>query len=176
MWYHCNENVVIYIKPLQLETGCPIYCICYVLCLWHPHCTHYDVIKWKHFPRLLALCEGNSSVTGESPHKVPRSFYAFSDWRLNKRDLRRHRAHCEVTVMEHHIWSSTLFNRLQLMFMDGCLNIQSHFNTCGASAFRISMSIFSICESYVARLCLCCVANIAESITSQYFLVRDNST
>ena len=115
-----------------------------MLCIMFMTSTLYSL--WCHqmetFSAQLALCEGNSSVTGEFPHKVPRSFYAFSDRRLNKRDLRRHRAHCEVTVMEHHIWSSTLFNRLQLMFMDGCLNIQSHFNTCGASAFRISMSIF----------------------------------
>ena len=36
---------------------------------------HDDVIKWKHFP-LLALCEGNSPVTGEFPSQKPvtRSF------------------------------------------------------------------------------------------------------
>ena len=29
--------------------------------------THDDVIKWKHFQRLLAICVGNSPVTGEFP-------------------------------------------------------------------------------------------------------------
>ena len=47
---------------------------------------HDDVIKWKHFPRLLALCAGNSSVTGEFPSQRPvtQSFDIFFDLRLNK--------------------------------------------------------------------------------------------
>ena len=46
---------------------------------------------WRHqmepFSALLALCVGNSPVTGESPAQRPvtRSFHAFFDLRLNKR-------------------------------------------------------------------------------------------
>ena len=61
------------------------------------------------FSTLLALCEGKSPVTGESPSQRPvtRSFDVFFDLRLknswvNNRDagdLRRHLAHYDVTVM-----------------------------------------------------------------------------
>ena len=39
---------------------------------WHGktiHMTHDDVIKWKLFSTLLALCAWNSPATGEFPHK-----------------------------------------------------------------------------------------------------------
>ena len=63
------------------------------------------------FSALLALCAGNSPVTGEfpSPRSVTRSFDISFDLRLNKRlskhsrdagDLRYHRAHYDVTVLE----------------------------------------------------------------------------
>ena len=62
------------------------------------------------FSALLALCAGNSSVTGEFPTQRPvsRSFDVFFDMRLNKQmnkqsykagDLRRYRAHYDVIVM-----------------------------------------------------------------------------
>ena len=48
---------------------------------------HDDVIKWKTFSVFLALCVGNSPVTGEFPSQRPetRSFDVFFDERLNKR-------------------------------------------------------------------------------------------
>ena len=68
---------------------------------------------WRHqmetISALLTLCAGNSPVIGEIPAQRPvtRSFDVFFDLRLNKRwvnnrddgDLRRHRAHYDVTVM-----------------------------------------------------------------------------
>ena len=61
------------------------------------------------FSALLALCVGNSPVTGEFPAQRPmtRSFDVFFDLRLNKAwvnnrkvgDLRRHRGHYDVIVM-----------------------------------------------------------------------------
>ena len=57
---------------------------------------------------LLALCEGNSPVTGEFPAQRPvtRSFDVFFDLRLSEKceagDLRRHRAHYDVTLMLLH--------------------------------------------------------------------------
>ena len=61
------------------------------------------------FSALLALCAGNSPVTGEFPSQRPetRSFHAFYDLRPKRRlsknreagDLRRYRDHHNVTVM-----------------------------------------------------------------------------
>ena len=60
------------------------------------------------FSALLALCAGNSPVTGEFPSQRPvtQSFDVFFDLSLNKRlgkqyagDLRRRRAHYDATVM-----------------------------------------------------------------------------
>ena len=50
---------------------------------WIPH---DDVIKWKHFSALLALCAGNSPVCSEFPAQRPvtQSFDIFFDPRLNK--------------------------------------------------------------------------------------------
>ena len=62
----------------------------------------------ERFSALLALCAGNSPVTGEFPSEGPvtRSFDVLFDLRLNKRvnnvkdgDLRRHHAHYDVIVM-----------------------------------------------------------------------------
>ena len=65
----------------------------------------------KTFSALLALCEGNPSVTGGFPSQVPvtRSFDVSLDLRPIKRlnenwnteDLRRHRAHDDVIVMKN---------------------------------------------------------------------------
>ena len=45
---------------------------------------HDDVIKWKTFSALLAICAGNSPVTGEFPTQRPvtRGFAVFFDLRL----------------------------------------------------------------------------------------------
>ena len=45
---------------------------------------HDDVIKWKIFSALLALCVGNLPVTGEFPSQRPvmRSFDVFFDLHL----------------------------------------------------------------------------------------------
>ena len=73
---------------------------------------HDDVIKWNHFPHYWPFVRGNSPVTGEFPAQRPvtRNFDVFFDLRLNgwvnsrgACDLRRHRAHYDVTVMGH-LW------------------------------------------------------------------------
>ena len=61
------------------------------------------------FSALLAICVGNSPVSGEFPTQRPvtRSFDIFFDMRLNKRSskqswgwwLRRYRAHYDIIVM-----------------------------------------------------------------------------
>ena len=65
------------------------------------------------FSALLAICAGDSPVTGGFPEQKPvtQSFDVFFDLRLINNwvnngeagDLRRHRAHYDVTVM---IWAS----------------------------------------------------------------------
>ena len=63
------------------------------------------------FSALLALCAGNSPVTGEFPIQRPvtGSFNAFFELHLNNReagDLRRHRAHYDVILMVQ--WGSAV--------------------------------------------------------------------
>ena len=72
--------------------------------------THDDVIKMERFSALLTLCAGNSPVTGDftSQRSVTRSCDAFficawiNAWVNNHGagDLRRHRAHYDVIVMD----------------------------------------------------------------------------
>ena len=65
---------------------------------------------WRHqmetFSALLALCAGNSPVTGEFPSQRPVtwSFDVFFDLHLNKRlsDLRGYRVHYDLIVMASH--------------------------------------------------------------------------
>ena len=98
--------------------------------------SHDDVIKWKKNPRYWRFVRGNSPVIGEPPSQRPvtLSFDVLCDLRLNKRllgqtidagDLRRHRAHYDVTVMKRLtvIWwwptlpSSICTGRCELLFV-----------------------------------------------------------
>ena len=82
-----------------------------VLCtIWYVQSLQHT--WWRHqmetFSTLLAICAGNSPVTGEFPAQRPvtRSFDASFDhawingWVNNREagDLRRHRSHCDVTI------------------------------------------------------------------------------
>ena len=71
---------------------------------------HDDVIKWKHFPRYWPFVRGIHRLTVNSPHKGQwRGALMFSlictrinTWVNNHEadDLRRHRAHYDVIVMD----------------------------------------------------------------------------
>ena len=71
--------------------------------------THDDVTKWKHFPRYWPFVWGIHRSSVNSPHKGQwRGVLMFSlfcawmnEWVNNRGagDLRRHRAHYDVTVM-----------------------------------------------------------------------------
>ena len=75
---------------------------------YHDH-THDDVIKWKHFPRYWTFVRGIHRSPVNSPHKSQwRGALMFSlictrisGWVNNREagDLRRHRAHYDVTIM-----------------------------------------------------------------------------
>ena len=97
--------------PTTLTQWRPVTHIC-VAELDH-HCFRYqlhdDVIKWKHFPRYWPFVRGIHRSTVNSPHKGQwRGALMFSlicvwinGW-VNSReagDLRRYRAHYDVTVM-----------------------------------------------------------------------------
>ena len=72
---------------------------------------HYDVIKWKHFPRYWPFVRGihrspvNSSNKGQWRRALMFSliFTWINGWvnNLEVVNLRRHRAHYDVTVMDH---------------------------------------------------------------------------
>ena len=86
-----------------------------VVMAFHAECSrtlqmHVDVIKWKYFPRYWPILRGIHRSQVNSPHKGQwRGALMFSlicAW-INGRastheasDLRRHRAHYDVTVME----------------------------------------------------------------------------
>ena len=71
---------------------------------------HDDVIKWKHFPRYWPFVRGIQRSPVNSPHKGqwPGALMFslicvwINGWVNNREagDLRRYRAHCDVTVMD----------------------------------------------------------------------------
>ena len=81
------------------------------------------------FSASLAICAGNSPVTGEFPAQRPvtRCFDVFFDLRLNKRlinnrhagDLRRHCAHYGVTVLivDYTLWIKSIFDQHKRVFL-----------------------------------------------------------
>ena len=74
--------------------------------------SHDDVINWKHFPRYWPFVRGIHRSLVNSPHKAQwRGALMFSlicvwinGWVNNREagDLRRYRAHYDVTVMSNH--------------------------------------------------------------------------
>ena len=92
---------------------------------------HDDVIKWKHFPRHWPCVRGINRSPVNSPHKgqwrgalmFPLVCVWINDWVNNRGagDLKRHRAHYDVTVMRawesgqqcyfgtHGYWSSAIY-------------------------------------------------------------------
>ena len=119
-----------------------------------------NLITWwshqmKTFSALLALYAGNSPVTGEFPAQRPvtRSFGAFFDLRLNKRlsnnrdagDLRRNRAHCDITVMEHSDSSPNNGHQIDQPYsLDTYSNILDNFGKCTQT---IVLLLFIACKS-----------------------------
>ena len=93
MWCCCNGDAILY-ESLRLYRSVKI---------------HDDVIKWKHFPRHWPFVRGIHRSPVNSPHKGQwRWAFMFSlicariiDWVNNREagDLRRRRAHYDVTVM-----------------------------------------------------------------------------
>ena len=110
--YSCEMNRLDVFRQCSLVFSIPHEtCIPFaeILFKWRPILSTW----WRHqmeiFSALLALCAGNSPVTGEfhAQRPVMRNFDVFFDLRLNKLlgkqswdgDLRRYRAYYDVTVM-----------------------------------------------------------------------------
>ena len=78
---------------------------------------HDDVIKWKHFPRYWPFVRGIHRSPGNSPHKgqwrgalmISLICVWINGWVYNREagDLRRYRAHYDVTVMQTQRASNT---------------------------------------------------------------------
>ena len=68
---------------------------------------HGDVIKWKHFPRYRPFVRGIHRSPVNIPHKgqwrralmFSLNYARISGWVNNRGDLRRHRAHYDVTFI-----------------------------------------------------------------------------
>ena len=107
-WLRWVENMIriliMYSDLLQCGIGCK-----------YKNMSHYSNIWWRHqmeaFSALLALCAGNSPVTGELPSQRPVTrklmfslICAWTNvWANNQDtiDLRRHHVHYEVTGMKN---------------------------------------------------------------------------
>ena len=72
--------------------------------------SHYDVIKWRHFPHYWPFVRGNHQSPVNSPHKEKwcgaLMFYLICAWtncwvnNRNTGDLRCHSTHYDITVMQ----------------------------------------------------------------------------
>ena len=125
-------------------------CHGFIIVHWHD-----DVIKWKHFPRYWPFVRGNHQPTINSPHKGQwcgaLMFSLISVWTngwVNNRepgDMRRYRAHCDVTVM----CVNFTFRRWQLPPYYTTVGMLEQTQYIGTSWWRQQMEIFS------ASLALC---------------------
>ena len=92
--------------------------------IWH----HDDVIKWKHFPRYWPFVRGIHRPPVNSPHKgqwrgalLLSLICAWINGWVNNReagDFRRHRGHCDITVMTQSVgspWEPAPFSKLKFV-------------------------------------------------------------
>ena len=99
------------------------------LAFWEFLYFHDDVNKWKHFPRYWPFVWGIHRSPVTSPHKGQRRgalIFSLIWARINSLvnngeagDLRRHRSHCDVTVM------TTVY--IHVIFYRVCFQISSNF-------------------------------------------------
>ena len=97
-----------WLRLIKLKILCHQVNLYWFGCPWNDH-KHDDVIKWKHFPRYWPFVWGIHRFLVNSPHKGQwRGALMFSlicvwinGWVNNRGagDLRRYRAHYDVTVM-----------------------------------------------------------------------------
>ena len=129
MWLNIPRDSVVYFKKKWHRMNEMLFKIAYGrtetktcviqlrICRWH-----YDVIKWKHFPRYWPFVRGIHRSPVKSPHTgqwrgalMFSLIYARINGWVNSReagDLRRHRAHYDVIVM-HSTISCIVLGALQ---------------------------------------------------------------
>ena len=122
---------------------------------------HDDVIKWKHFPRYWPFVRGIHRWPVNSPYKGQwRGALMFSlicawinGWVNNREagDLRCHRAHCDVIVMDCFSSTGTSFdwNNGQPNWHEGyqpCAALQRQDGTWGLADERCTKRSYGLCE------------------------------
>ena len=114
---------------------------------------------WRHhmetFSALLALCVGNSPVTGEFPVQGPvtltQSFdvsfiCAWMNGRVNNRDFGHHRGHHDVIVMILQIYATTYYTFTDWILASYTLNLRPGSITvmvrlCGINNYMANQAI-----------------------------------
>ena len=140
---------------------------------------HDDVIKWKHFPRYWPFVRGNHRSPVNSPHKGQwRGALMFSlictwinCWVNNGEngDLRRHRAHYDVTVMKR-TWIKLMLSQFlpnivyTLIAFSNIINFGPSWSTCRKLSENIvKVVLFSFHPLFSKRI-------IFESCEYTYFI------
>ena len=79
-WRNAVNEHFVYRKLFATCRTTSLFTVYHIRCIWYRH-------QMETFSTLLAICAGNSPVTGEFPAQRPvtRSFDVFFDLRLNKR-------------------------------------------------------------------------------------------
>ena len=112
-------------NALEILQSCILPSILYHFSTLRCHgVVHDDVIKREHFSALLALCTGNSPVTGEfsSQRPVTRSIDVFFDIRLNKRLSKQSSPQWFETPSRHCIVKSVLVEETDLFILYSQVN------------------------------------------------------
>ena len=113
VWYRYSVILIVFMLKFQLNwLHWNLHCVIYGFIIHHIHVVsrkHFDVIKWKHFPRYWPFVRGihrspvNSSPKGlwRGALMIPLIWVWINGWVNNGEagDLRRYRAHYDVTVM-----------------------------------------------------------------------------
>ena len=141
-------------------------------------CKHDDVIKWKHFPRYLPFVRGIHRSPVNSPHKgqwhgtllFPLICTRINGWVNNGEvgDLRRHRAHYDVTVMEgdrRNFLTKVLWRGMRCHIMMSSWfchphpNVSHQTSNCGPiTGSTLSFIVFSTVGLYLhlpSKKCVC---------------------
>ena len=161
-----NSYWIFNIYYIRSDTDC-MFSICSCVRTWWCH-------QMETFSTLLAICAGNSLATGEFPAQRPVtwSFDVFFDLRPNiygwvnngeAGDLRRHRAHYHVIVMNSAV-SLCTFSR----FSEFCQFIIKYDTIC-------TCSIFAQCHQFICSHVVFPVFTInlsADSILTAHIAYR----
>ena len=157
------------------------------LCYVHDRAIHDDVIKWKHFPRYWPFVRGIHRSLVNSPQKgqwrgalMLYVIYAWMKYQVSNRkagDLRRHRAHYDVIVIQ--VWChSADESHLSTRFILFC-RVHNHYNekTLTTNLFPIKRTdwptwhVFSLCATCRWRRFLVSTCAIYSLFINIFFII-----